>query len=97
MFDDNICDTLMFDEMVQIIYMFVAVAISCGKTSQKAAGSNSPGRIFRAGYLQNIRPLKTAKDFLAMIPWIGAGFLAGISRWPDFPGGPDYPALTYTG
>ena len=91
----------MFDEMVQIIYIFVAVVILCGKTSQKAAGSTSPGRIFRAGYLQNIRPLKTAKDFLAMKHWIGAGFLAGllagISQRPDFSGGADYPALTYTG
>ena len=38
LFDDNICDTLMFDEMVQIIYMVVAVVVLCGKTSQKAAG-----------------------------------------------------------
>jgi hypothetical protein len=56
MFDINIYDTLMFDEMVQIIYMFRVVVVLCGKTNQKEAGSTSPGRIFRAEYLQNIRP-----------------------------------------
>jgi hypothetical protein len=58
MFEVKICDTLMFDEMVQIIYMFVVVVVLCGKTRQKAAGSTSLGRIFRAEYLQNIRALK---------------------------------------
>jgi hypothetical protein len=51
MFEVKICDTLMFDEMVQIIYMFVVVVVLCGKTRQKAAASTSPGRIIRTGYL----------------------------------------------
>jgi hypothetical protein len=58
MFDYNICDTLMFDEMVQRIYMYLYMDVLCGKTRQKEAGILSPGQIFWAGYLQNIRPPK---------------------------------------
>jgi hypothetical protein len=55
-FDVNVCDTLMFDEVVQGLYRYMYMSDLCGKTSQKEAVTESPGRIIRAGYLQNIRP-----------------------------------------
>jgi hypothetical protein len=42
-FDVNVCDTLMFDEVVQGLYRYMYMSILCGKTSQKEAEKVSPG------------------------------------------------------
>jgi hypothetical protein len=55
-FDDNVCDALTFDEVVQGLFSYMYMCDGCGKTGQKEAVTGSPGRIIRAGYLQNIRP-----------------------------------------
>jgi hypothetical protein len=49
-FDVNICDTLIFDEVVQDLYRYMYMSNLCEKTSQKKAETDSPGRII------NIRP-----------------------------------------
>ena len=57
-FGVNICDTLMFDEVVEDLYRYMNTGDLCGKKSQKKAEKDSPDRIIQAGYLQNIRPPK---------------------------------------